>query len=200
MKNALLSLLLRLILFLPVTVKAQLSLRLGTYSSSLGNFKDSTVEALKIASFILSTTEFKDSVMKCKFKCSNLPSRAVNSCHSYIEGQRVLDSLFRYNDTLINIFIVPLPRLQRLLDRSPNIGFSSEGGYTITTRTWYLRNGSPGLFVTAKYAAHLIHEYCHIRGYYHISGQQLGKDVAETIGKISGQILRRRISNNEPIK
>lgn len=75
------------------TSKSQVALTMGGYSSVLANFKDTATEALKIASFILSTDEFRDSLIQYQFKCTNLA--AGRQCQDGVPGQRVYDSLMK---------------------------------------------------------------------------------------------------------
>lgn len=183
------------------SMNAQVDLRLNKYSSNIPNFRDTAIEALSIASFILSSQEFKDSIFHMNFMCLNIPfSKKRGACYRRFSGQRVYDSLSRYPDTVLNIIIKKLSAAERLFDPHDQIGASYEGRYGITTRTWYLKETTKTWFASVKYAAHLAHEYCHIRGYYHIKGLRYGEDVAQTVGKLVANIIKRRLKANEPIK
>ncbi|WP_332737609.1 hypothetical protein [Flavihumibacter sp.] len=177
---------------------AQITLRLNNYTSNIKNFKDTTIEALKIVSFILSTEEFKESLSKFKFKCTNLHSSRRTEC-SELLGPQVYDSLNKFSDTTLDIIIKKLPLKESIFDPNDQIGKSSYGKFKVTTRSWYLNQTTKSWYASVKYAAHLAHEYCHIRGYYHINGQKYGEDVAQTVGKIVSKIIMRRLKANEPI-
>jgi hypothetical protein len=97
-----------LILSLHVNAQTSINLKMGSYLSVIRNFRDTAGKALQIASFILSTQEFKDSLLKYRFKCSNL------NCNSSITGQRVYDSLTRFSDTTLALNINKLNWLKKL--------------------------------------------------------------------------------------
>ncbi|NTS41924.1 hypothetical protein HRG84_13490 [Flavisolibacter sp. BT320] len=184
------------------SASAQVRLSLGRYTSNIKNFKDTTKDALRIASFILSTQEFRDSLARFKFQCSNLSNKVQAGCDVHISGQRVYDSLSRFPDTPLNITIKPFTLLEKaknLVDKHDQIGSSSYGTFHVTTRSWFLNDVTKRWFASVKYAKHLAHEYCHIRGFYHNQSKKFGIDVPYTVGSLVERIIRRRLKVNEPI-
>ncbi len=166
-----------------------------TFQSVKRNFKDSALKALRIEAEVLSSQEFKDSLIKYTFSCKNntvSPCDCLhenNTCNEAVRipGLTVYNALLR--DSVVNIKLIVAKASFRLRHFSKTYGSSCPCYYITTTYTWWLANDD--LPLTYYYAAHLAHEYAHITGYIH-GDQPLSDDVAYVVGNIVENILKRR--------
>lgn len=180
----------------PVTAK-KVVFKLGEFSTTIPNFKDSAEKSLGILSEIFSSQEFKDSVQKYTFICANgskascignNPGLHRIKCDAgigMIKGQTVYEDLVA--DTLKSINI----RIQTSNSDEPSMGFTNVCSSRITSNDYWLKNDNKTLSLTQEYAVHLAHEFTHTVGYIH--GDHARKDdIAYRIGAIVRNILTRR--------
>lgn len=172
---------------------------LAAYSGTIPNFEDTAKKSLNILSEVFSSKEFKDSLLKYSFVCSNASSEAClgNSplLHRYkcdnslnlIKGETVYEDLVA--DTIKNIRIEIRPSTG-----SSSFGFTYVCSDKITSYDWFLKGGR-SLPTPIEYAIHLAHEYTHTVGYIHNSKKHVkSEDVAYRIGGIVRNILIRKMN------
>jgi hypothetical protein len=172
----------------------------AAFRSVLPNFRDSAEKALQIEARILSSQEFKDSLLAHTFTCQNYPATKCNcgynntACTTRIAGSVVYKSLMQQRTVTMKLVVTKASIKARL---AKSYGYSCPCKYTTTTYTWWLY-GDDELSLTEYYAAHLAHEYTHIVGYLH-GAQPLRDDAAYVVGDIVEHILLRR-KNAKPSK
>lgn len=166
-----------------------------TFRSVRRNFRDSAEKALQIESLILSSQEFKDSLLAHTFTCHNYPASPCNcqsnntTCTTRINGSVVYDSLMKHSLVTMTLVLRRATIGQRRFSKS--YGASCPCIPTTTTYTWWLENDE--LPLTQNYAAHLAHEYTHIVGFVH-GDQSLPDDASYVVGNIVEHILVRQMS------
>ena len=139
--------------------------------------------AMHIASVLLSSREFQDSVKKYTFTCKNYKSYCATQClkcNDRINGAVVIDSVFRSKHVPIKLF----------LDKKDNGSFGSAARnvFRITSHYPVIRRDDKTLPFSYSYGYHIAHEYMHILGFYHTDHKD---DVAERIGIVGYYIIRR---------
>jgi hypothetical protein len=147
-------------------------------------------QALRIASAILSSKEFRDSLAKRDFKYQNLCEKCGANREEgqpRITGQAVLTQLYKKNRQTLNLDMrktgFPPPAGNECFLQ----GKTCPGEHYITS---YYKNimcemGEAFPFEYA-YGVHLCHEYMHDIGYCHTDRKD---DVAETAGRIAFNIM-----------
>lgn len=165
----------------------------AAFRSVLPNFRDSAEKALQIEARILSSQEFKDSLLAHTFTCQNYPATPCDcgqnntTCQTRIAGAVVYDSLRKHSLVTMTLIIARANIWQRVFSKS--YGKSCPCTPTTTTYTWWL--GNDELSLTQNYAAHLAHEYTHIVGFVH-GDQSLPDDAPYVVGTIVEHILARQ--------
>ncbi len=160
-----------------VAQQKTVELKLRTFKSKNKNV-DSVLaaNAIRIASLVLNSQEFRDSLNKYDFKCENYGETCSSS---RIKGSVVLDSTYR-----VQIF-----ELDLIMKTCINeYGHSEEDKHYIQSCYGKLRKDDKKLPFSYIYAYHICHEYMHIVGYYHTDHKD---DVAEKVGWIAYYILDR---------
>lgn len=175
------------------TVAKKIKFVLAGYSGTIPNFEDTAKKTLNILSEVFSSKEFKDSLLKYTFVCSNGSSDAClanrNKCDSelnLIKGETVYNDLIA--DTIKNIKIEIRPS-----SGSSSFGFTYVCSDKITSYDWFLKGGRT-LPTPIEYAIHLAHEYTHTVGYVHSKKHEKSEDVAYRIGGIVRNILIRKLN------
>jgi hypothetical protein len=171
--------------------------KLGNYTSELDDFRDTAIKALDLMSKVFSSKEFKDSIAKYDFPCSNawfkenicktLGNIIVYKCDSaanVVHGSTVYDDLLMEKKVTLDLNIIH-PK-----GKTNSYGYSAACVYKINTYSWWLKNNRKQP-LAEEYAIHLAHEYCHIVGYYHSSYHHIEKDVSYRMGGIVRNILWR---------
>lgn len=179
------------------TGKKKVVFSLGNYNSDLDNFRDTAVKALELMSKVFSSKEFKDSLDKYDFPCSNAwfkenickspKSIIVYKCDStanVVHGSTVYQDMLMEKNVTLDLNIIH-PK-----GKTNSYGFSAACVYKINTYSWWLKNDRKQP-LSEEYAIHLAHEYCHIVGYYHSSYHKLNQDVSYRMGGIVRNILWR---------
>ncbi|RYG03798.1 MAG: hypothetical protein EOO07_31550 [Chitinophagaceae bacterium] len=177
--------------------KKRVVFTLGNYSSELDNFRDTAVKALALMSEVFSSKEFKDSLDKYSFPCSNAwfkenicktPKNIIvykcDSAANVVHGQTVYEDMLMEKKVTLDLNIIH-PK-----GKTNSYGFSAACVYKINTYSWWLKNDRKQP-LSEEYAIHLAHEYCHIVGYFHSSYHKLDKDVSYRMGGIVRNILWR---------
>lgn len=179
----------------PVTRKVVF--KLGTFNSELENFRDTAVKALALMSKVFSSKEFKDSLDKYDFPCSNAwfkenicktPKNIIvykcDSAANVVHGSTVYQDMVMEKNVTLDLNIIH-PK-----GKTNSYGFSAACVYKINTYSWWLKNDRKQP-LSEEYAIHLAHEYCHVVGYYHSSYHKIEKDVSYRMGGIVRNILWR---------
>ncbi|TZF82664.1 hypothetical protein FW774_14270 [Pedobacter sp. BS3] len=169
--------------------------KLGEYSSELDNFRDTAIKALHLMSKVFSSEEFRDSLDKYDFPCSNgwykpckTPgNQIINKCDSTdhrVHGNTV------YKDLLMEKVVTLNLAIKHPKGKTGSYGWSDACIYKISSYSWWLKNNRRQP-LSEEYAIHLAHEYCHIVGYYHSREHSRSNDVAYRVGGIVRNILWR---------
>ncbi|HEX8326637.1 MAG TPA: hypothetical protein VF629_03785 [Hymenobacter sp.] len=170
------------------------------YGGGRPGLQDSAMRALAIQSQVLSSQEFKDSLLAYTFTCDNRPATKCDcwyndtECTTRLTGADVYQSLMKHKKVGMDLEIVT-SRFQNGKARlSGTYGTSCPCEPATTTFTWWLGNGN--LSFTQYYAAHLAHEYTHIAGYLH-GDHSTSDDAAYVVGNIVEHILlnRRKVAS-----
>jgi|GEM_PF-1610304 len=152
-------------------------------STSHPHLRASADSAMYIASVLLNSKEFQDSVNRYTFTCRNYwrgckPS--CTSCADRFSGRVVLDSAYRHAS----------PSIDLILDNR-NVGALGSAAMNVLRITSHyppIRRDAPSLPFSYSYAYHIAHEYMHIVGFSHTDHVD---DVAEKVGWIGYFILKR---------
>lgn len=163
-----------------------------TVRLSLNSFKSANkkvdsataVDALKIATIILNSQEFSDSLNRYNFTCENYGVKCNNE---RIKGSVVLDSLLRAKNVALDL---------TMRNCSHEYGHSEKDKYFIKSCYRKLRKDDNTLPFSHIYAYHICHEYMHIVGFFHTDYID---DVAEKVGWIAYYILDRWYKENRKL-
>lgn len=182
----------------PADPPKSVRLKIGTFSSSITNFKPVADEALELLSKVFSSKEFKDSIYKYDYAPSNqlnnpyqcskakdLNVIKVDPTKNRINGSMVYDDLLKYKDVALNLVI-------RKSDVKNVLGSSSYCNFTITSNDYWLKEDDMAMTLPEEYAIHLGHEFCHTLGYYHNDDKHPNtktEDVAYGTGSLVANIL-----------
>jgi hypothetical protein len=171
--------------------------KLGNYTSELDNFRDTAIKALDLMSKVFSSKEFKDSISKYDFPCSNAwfkenicknPGSIIiykcDSAANVVHGSTVYEDLLMEKKVTLDLNIIH-PK-----GKTNSYGYSAACVYKINTYSWWLKNDRKQP-LSEEYAIHLSHEYCHVVGYYHSSYHRTNDDVSYRMGGIVRNILWR---------
>jgi hypothetical protein len=159
------------------------------------DLQDSAKKTLAIESQVLSSQEFKDSLVAHTFTCRNYPASKCDcwynntTCKTRFNGAEVYQSLMKQKEVAMDLTIVTTRFANARARLSKTYGSSCPCKPATTTFTWWL--GNDKLSFTQYYAAHLAHEYTHIAGYLH-GDQSLPDDAAYVVGNIVEHILLNR--------
>jgi hypothetical protein len=173
--------------------QVEFQLNTATFRSVIPHFADSAKKALRIESEILSSQEFKDSLVARTFDCRSNPASACDcsqndlGCTTRIPGTVVYESLTKARVVTMTLVIKKANPWTRFVSES--YGKSCPCTSLTTTYRWWLHNDT--LMLTQHYAAHLAHEYTHIAGYLH-GDFALTDDAPYVVGNIVERILLRR--------
>lgn len=180
---------------------------LNNFNSTKPDFRDTALSALGILSQVFSSSEFRDSVSKYSFPCTNgrrtpctaSPQLAAAKCD--VLSNTVLGSTV-YGDLLADsIRQISLHIRTHAESTTSTFGYAYGCGYNIYTYDWWL-NDNRSLPLDQEYAVHLAHEYSHVVGYIH-SSHPRSEDVAYKVGGIVRNILNRWTGRydipNEPL-
>lgn len=173
------------------------SLKIGTLTSSVPNFRPIADEALSLLSKVLSSKEFKDSIGKYNYAPTNQlrnPSQCskakdlniikVNPLTSRIDGTMVHDDLLKYKELTLNLTV------RDRGEPTTVMGSSSFCNFVITSNDYWLKDDDMPMTLPEEYAIHLGHELCHILGYYHASHPDTKtEDVSYGIGSLIANVL-----------
>lgn len=156
--------------------------------------------AVKIATEILNSQEFRDSLNKYSYRCNNYYyycEKKCSDCNILIPTQVILDSLYRIPTWELDL---------TLLNRGGSYGETSEDSHEIESHYKTIENDDYDLPYKLpfeyKYAYHLCHEYMHIVGFYHFedaSVREIYTDIAESAGYIAYYILKARYERESGI-
>jgi hypothetical protein len=176
--------------------------RLGNYTSELDEFRDTALKALDLMSKVFSSKEFKDSISKYNFPCSNAwfkenickkPGNIMiykcDSAANIVHGSTVYEDLLIDKQVTLDLNII------HAKGTTNSYGFSAACVYKINTYSWWLKNNRKQP-LSEEYAIHLAHEYCHVVGYYHSSYHKIQDDVSYRMGGIVRNILWRWSQEN----
>jgi len=136
--------------------------------------------ALHIASVLLSSADFKDTISKLDFTCQNYSDYCrenCGKCSDRFSGTVVLDSVFRQKDVKLNLFLRKCRNEFGHASRNINEIYSCQ-----PVAFFDEKDLSPAYC----YAYYIAHEYMHIVGFFHTDHKD---DVAEKTGWIGWEIL-----------
>jgi hypothetical protein len=156
------------------------------------NLSASADSAVKIASAVLNSLEFRDSILNYTFPCQNYGNR---KCHAEpITGQTVLDSLYTKASVSLSLFLNDCG--------GGTFGYSHYGIPEITSCYHTVDDDDDHLPFAYKYAYHICHEYMHIVGFYHFKPPKhriIRQDIAENTGWIAFYILERWYDSHKKV-
>lgn len=149
-------------------------------------------KALAIASLVLNSKEFQDSIIKLNFPYNNHCEgcKKGRNRKEKIGGQIVLDSILREGNPKLTLHILPYGK-KPTKRKCFGLGRTCPDSYAITS---YYENidCSMGneLPFACSYAVHLCHEYSHNVGYCHTTNS-VQTDIAEAIGEIAYYLVKQ---------
>lgn len=159
----------------------------SAFSTEIASINDDSADhALRIASYILSSASFQDSLRKLSFTSINFCDRDMRDqwgSHAKVSGSEVLHRLFAK----------PRVELGLLLEQQgykptrrscKGLGFTYYDSQFVTS--YYdniMCSMGDSLPFTYAYGVHLCHEYVHDIGYCHYGSD--ADDVAEAVGEIA---------------
>lgn len=170
---------------------------LHNFNSSIPNFKDTAEKALEVLSQVFSSAEFRDSISKYDFPCSNgrknpcsgIPQVAANKCSE--PNNRVLGTTVYADLVADSVRPISLHVRTSSNENTTVYGSATPCSYNIYTNDWWLNNNRP-LPLSQSYAVHLAHEYAHVVGYVHNDPMHTRReDVAYRVGNVVNNILHR---------
>lgn len=165
----------------PSNDKRTIKLLLSKFDSpDFPDAKSVADSALHIASVLLSSADFKDTIMGFTFMCRNYSQYCQTSCKSCddrFKGKVVLDSVFRDLEVKLDLF---------LRDCGNEYGHSTRNIHEIYSCQPVVFYDEKNLSPAYCYAYHIAHEYMHIVGFFHTDHKD---DVAERTGWIGWKIL-----------
>lgn len=149
--------------------------------------------ALRIASYILSSQEFQDSVRRRSYDYKNVcdgcgPTNGPSKPD--LQGSQIVNSLLRTPSVTLTLTVKPLGKRPML---GKCFGLGSTCPNTNSILSFYqnimcdMGNDFPFEYA---YAVHLCHEYTHNVGYCHTDNSQ-ERDVAESIGWIAFHYMKK---------
>jgi hypothetical protein len=152
------------------------------------NLKSSADSALYIASVLLNSKGFTDSLAKLDFTCRNYKyfcKQQCIDCNHRFKGTVVLDSAYRTRDVTIDLY----------LNKCYNeYGHAAKNVLRITSCYPKIRGDAKWLPYSYSYAYHIAHEYMHIVGFFHTDHRD---DVAERVGLIGYYFINRWYKNGK---
>ena len=165
----------------------------NTIKLSVGDFKSfhngpnrpEADTAMLIASAVLNSQEFRDSILSYTFLCAN--NDGDKKCTKRdIPGNIVLDSLYRQQNVALNLILNDCG--------GGTFGESSKNVFQIESCYRTIQEDDEVLPFTYKYAYHICHEYMHIVGFFHFRNPKhriRNDDIAEKTGWVAYYILDR---------
>lgn len=136
--------------------------------------------ALHIASVLLSSKDFKQTLSGLTFTCHNYRNYCkenCSDCSGRFNGSVVLDSAYREKEVKLDLF---------LRDCNNEYGHSTKNIREVYSCQSVVFYDEPRLSPAYCYAYHIAHEYMHIVGFFHTDHKD---DVAEKIGWLGWEIL-----------
>ena len=174
-------------------LSAQLTLTRGSFTSEIKRMTtDSADKALKIATYLINSAEFKDSVAKLSFPWKN---RCVRDSKEVVGGKEILAKIFGKPAVMLNLELDSVgkkPNFEK--EKCKGLGITVPGSHHILS---YYENimcsMSDSLTFAWAYATHLTHEFLHDVGYCHTT-KDVDSDVAEAIGEIAYYPIKHVLS------
>jgi hypothetical protein len=180
-------------------VSAQLRLIQTSFTSGIKRMTADTAEkALKIASYLINSQEFRDSVSKFRFPWKN---RCARNSKDSINGSEILFKIFANSTVALTLELDSS-------GKKPNFETGNCRGLAVTNvgkhhvRSYYeniMCSMGDSLPFSWGYATHLTHEFSHDVGFCHTT-QEVETDLAEAIGEIAYYYLNRWYWNPEKRK
>lgn len=150
-------------------------------------------KTLQCLNTIFNSVEFKDSLEKYDFVCTNKPDICDTS--ETIKGSQVYKDLIKSDTITINIRVKKLKNPWKR-SISKTLGETPPSGNTITTYTWWLETDTDTLL--ADYTAHIGHEIFHTKYFQYIHDPEYGskdfvndRDVTYKIDDILEALIRK---------
>ncbi|SEW40448.1 hypothetical protein [Chitinophaga arvensicola] len=181
---------------MPLLVFGQRNVRLVvvTFKSDIKTVTiDSATKALKIASLLLNSNEFQDSIIKRKFPYSNFCLGCDNSkdiVGDSILGQTILDSIFRRSAVGLKLVLKIQGKLP-FWGRCFGLGNTCPNKDSITSFYKNIRcDMGKELPFTYAYGIHICHEFAHNVGFCH-TDNNVDHDITEAVGWIAYYFVKK---------
>jgi len=162
-------------------------------------------KALRIASLLLSSKAFQDSISRLIFPASNYCRGYSNDGNrkDSITGRVILDMLYKKQRVSLNLIMEPVGK--KPIYRKPpkenscfGLGFTNPGSDIIHS---YFENincdMAAELPFAAAYGVHLSHEYLHDIGFCH-NTNEVETDIAEAVGWIAYHFIKQWNGQHDP--